>query len=259
MVEIQEMKRKVQALQSEQQQLELALAKNADADKRLIVNACRGSYKWYVKEGDEKYYLPKSQREYAVKLAKVAWQKARLAEVRTEMQACERYIHSFRSETSHMQQILENKGYCSLLGLENPNVEEWMKEKYLQNQAHPEHLKFPTNTGVLVRSKSEALIAMQLEKFGIPYRYECQLQTPVGPIYPDFTIKHPKTRRLYIWEHFGLMDDPNYAASAGKKTGIYMQMGYIPGDTFLATYESGTLQLDLYEVERIIQEKFVQE
>ena len=29
-------------------------------------------------------------------------------------------------------------------------------------------------------------------------------------LYPDFTARHPKTGQVYYWEHFGLMDQPEY-------------------------------------------------
>ena len=46
----------------------------------------------------------------------------------------------------------------------------------------------------------------------IPYRYEFPLTLKDGNIYhPDFLCLNVRTRQEYIWEHFGLMDNPDYA------------------------------------------------
>jgi hypothetical protein len=36
-------------------------------------------------------------------------------------------------------------------------------------------------------------------------------------IYPDFTIRHPVTGEVYYWEHFGMMDNENYAHNVYSK------------------------------------------
>ena len=70
---------------------------------------------------------------------------------------------------------------------------------------------FYTDKGERVRSKSEVIIANALHRNKIPYRYEYPLQLSNGKIvYPDFTVLNLKTRKEYIWEHFGMLDDPHY-------------------------------------------------
>lgn len=257
MSQIHEMEQTLRALQREEKQLERALKADRNSDKRLAINANGSGSKWFVIEGETRSYLPKARREEAAALAKTAWRKARLAEIRSEMTACERYINSFRGKKSHMEQLLANREYCALLGFCDLDADAWQHAAYTHNPSHPENLKIPTNNGTLVRSKSEALIAIYLEKYGIPFRYECLLETPAGALFPDFTIMHPKTHRLYLWEHFGLMDNSAYAASAGSKIGTYMQMGYIPGDNLITTYEGGKILLNLKQVESIIQQTFL--
>lgn len=247
----------LQRLEKEQKALERSLISNADAGKRLVINSYGGHSKWFVIEGNDKTYLPKAQRKEAARLAKISWQKARLIEVTREISACKHYLKCFKPEKSRLEILLENPEYCTLLGIHSKSVEEWKKEPFSTNPSHPESLKFKTNCGTLVRSKSELLIAMMLDKYGVPYKYECMLETPAGPHFPDFTIMHPKSKRIYLWEHFGLMDDSSYAASAGNKIGLYMQMGYIAGDTLIMTFESRKSPLDLQAVETLIQETFM--
>ena len=73
---------------------------------------------------------------------------------------------------------------------------------------------------------------MTLDKYGISFRYESPLDTQKGRFFPDFTIRHPKNHKTYIWEHFGLMDDQEYAAQVSEKLQIYMDCGYVPGENF---------------------------
>ena len=61
---------------------------------------------------------------------------------------------------------------------------------------------------LFVRSKSEAFIASSLSDKGIPFRYECAAKIAGTVIYPDFTIRHPLSGKLCLWEHFGLIDRP---------------------------------------------------
>ncbi|MBO4638908.1 MAG: hypothetical protein J5710_04065 [Treponema sp.] len=74
---------------------------------------------------------------------------------------------------------------------------------------------YDTVNGEQVRSKSEVIIADALLRHDIPYRYEFPLELKNGnsniTYYPDFTCLNVHTRQEFIWEHFGLMDDPDYA------------------------------------------------
>ena len=108
----------------------------------------------------------------------------------------------------------------------------------------------------MVRSKSEAHIAWALYNHHIPYRYECDLQTEATTYYPDFTIRHPKTGELYIWEHFGMMDNPTYYQTAFGKMETYNKLGYVLSVNFIATFETSSHPLDFELVEAIIQHYF---
>lgn len=257
MSRIQQIEQDLQLLMREQKKLEKEIAADKNHDRRLVIYSSGNKTKWYVIIGGERKYLSKKQRDLAVLLAKIGWRKARLAEVRTEILACQQYLNACRSKTSHLEKLLSNQEYCVLLGIQDKSVEQWKNEPFSSNPSYPEALKLKTNTGVCVRSKSELLIAMMLEKYGIPYRYECLLETPAGSFFPDFTIMHPKTHKIYIWEHFGMMDSQSYASKAGAKVSIYLQMGYIPNENLLLTYETADYPLDLQEVENLILSKFV--
>lgn len=78
----------------------------------------------------------------------------------------------------------------------------------------------------------------QIELYQIPSRYEAILQINKTILYPDFTIRHPRTGKYFYWEHFGLMDDPSYAKNASAKHQLYISNGIIPNIQLITTYET---------------------
>lgn len=64
---------------------------------------------------------------------------------------------------------------------------------------HPENLKNKIGKNEFVRSKSEAIIGKVLRMNYIPFRYECPIILNGVTIYPDFTIRHPKTGETYYF------------------------------------------------------------
>ena len=99
--------------------------------------------------------------------------------------------------------------------------------------------EFYTSAGERVRSKSEIIIADLLSKENIPYRYEYPLYLKgLGKIFPDFTTLNTRTRKEFIWEHLGMMDDPMYVENALQKISAYEQNGFFPGENLILTFES---------------------
>ena len=134
---------------------------------------------------------------------------------------------------------------------------DWMNSSYDSNPQHTEHLIHRSTSGNLVRSKSEAMIDMLLHVNKIPFRYECALPLGDTLLYPDFTIRHPKTGAFYYWEHFGLMDNPSYFHNAFSKLELYASHGIIPTIHLITTYETKSNPLDPEIVKNIISRYFI--
>lgn len=255
MARINEIRYDLNQLQQEATELAAAIAKESSS-KRLEIFSKGNSSRWYVFENGQRKYLPKKQRKEASKLARQAWRRARLTEVEAEIEACCSYLKKVDGCSREMEKLLAKPGIDTLIGSSHSAVESWVKECFAKNPNHPETLKFHTPSGVLVRSKSEVLIAMTLDKYGVPFRYECPLETNSGTFYPDFTILNPADRRLYIWEHFGLMDDVAYTSNFASKINTYIQLGYFPDDNLLMTFESAERPLDPDAIEKLVLRKF---
>jgi hypothetical protein len=112
-----------------------------------------------------------------------------------------------------------------------------------------------TTNGERVRSKSEVLIADTLKRFGIPYRYEYPLRLKSGiTVHPDFLCLNIRTHQEFYWEHFGLMDEPDYLERTLAKIKDYAESDILPGKNFLFTMESVVCHLSTIQVENLINE-----
>ena len=104
-------------------------------------------------------------------------------------------------------------------------------------------------------SKSEFMIAGQLDKYGILYLYEAPLILGKKTKFPDFLIIHPITGKLIIWEHCGYIHEPEYGKAMIKKMELYQAHGFIPFETLIYTFE---FNINIPFLRRLI-EKFILE
>lgn len=94
-----------------------------------------------------------------------------------------------------------------------------------------------TLSGVMVRSKSEVIIANILHDNGITFEYEQELCSPDGILYsPDFTIT--SNNKTYFWEHLGMLEDEDYANNWKIKKAWYEK--HFPGQ-LITTEECSVL------------------
>lgn len=122
----------------------------------------------------------------------------------------------------------------------------WMEAPYERNPFHPEQLIYQTKSGILVRSKSERMIADFLSEHGIPFRYEAKLLIDGKAYYPDFMILC-EDDTLILWEHFGLMSQDEYFKRACEKIKTYRKKGYMQHANLICTWEEDLLQVKQLE------------
>ena len=111
-----------------------------------------------------------------------------------------------------------------------------------------------------VRSKSEMIIADELYRYKIPYHYEKPLTFDVWghdiTFRPDFTVMNPRTGKIFLLEHLGMMDYPEYSVRTIKKIAKYEENGYWFGDNFLCTFETSENPLNMRIVEKMLKHYF---
>ncbi len=113
-----------------------------------------------------------------------------------------------------------------------------------------------TKKGDYVRSKSEKIIADSLFDMNIPYRYEARLNFGNRPLLPDFTILDRENRREIIWEHFGMLENSQYASHTVEKLALYAKCGYYLYDNLLCTFETSAFKFPVELIEKVLKEKF---
>ena len=207
--------------------------------------------------------MPKSQRHLAEQLALKKYFSSVLEDLFHEKKAIQLYLDYLESHPNQSELLLSDSApYKDLLSNSLlPLSEEllnWSRAPYKTNPAYPEKLKFKTVSGHIVRSKSESIIAMLLFQNRIPFRYECILQLNQKTLYPDFTIRHPKTGKIYYWEHFGMIDKPEYRNNMLSTLNTYISHEIYPSVQLLTTFETKEHPLDLFEVDNIINRYFLE-
>lgn len=227
-----------------------------------LICSHNGRYsKWYQSDGHTKSYIPKEKRQLAEALAIKKYLLLMLEDLENEKRATEFYLRHSSFHGKAEQLLTSESEYKHLLApYFTPLSEElsnWTTESYEHNPLYPEQLIHTGASDNKLRSKSEVMIDMALCVHQIPFRYECALKLGESVVYPDFTIRHPKTGEVYYWEHFGLMDNPSYSQKAYNKLQLYTIHGIIPSVQLITTYETKDHPLTVETIEEVIQKYFL--
>lgn len=204
-------------------------------------------YQYYLltKQGDTQgTYIKKNELSVAAAIAQRDYEEALLDEQQRELCFVERTIAGYMPDRA--EEVLDSLHpgrRClvkSAIITDAQYASNWLNRKYKPNPFH-DAPRFQTASGIMVRSKSEMIIADLLHEAGIPFFYEFPFKLNGSFLYyPDFFCLNPHTRQEFIWEHFGRMDDSGYCSHAVRKLADYQQ--YLPEDCgLLATFEDGAL------------------
>lgn len=134
----------------------------------------------------------------------------------------------------------------------------WLSQEYEPMGFEEGDAEFYSDKGLRVRSKSEILIANMLDKFKIPFKYELPVDlVRLGTVRPDFTCLNLRTRKEYIWEHFGRMDDQGYALRNVTKLNAYADTGFFLGNNMIATFETLQCPINTNTVKTLIRQNLI--
>lgn len=246
-------------IQSKLQFIDAQLAQLPEGSIFCVQN---GKYpKWYQRINNKQVYLSKNKHFLAEGLAYKKYLSYLKEDLQNEQTAINAYLKYHSSDIGKAQQLLIDKPeYMNLLTDSfqpvSQKLTEWMYQPYERKECNPEHLPLKATSGNYVRSKSELIIDLSLFTNKIPFRYENALQLGQRTIYPDFTIRHPKTGKFFYWEHFGMMDNPVYAQKVFSKLQLYTSHGIIPSIQLITTYETKEAPLNAELVQKIINHYF---
>lgn len=262
-------------------------AKKQQGSLRIAINKGTPQYYHITTKGDTNgKYIPKSNSKLISSLAQKEYLEKCNRIIERQQKALARFLKDFHPEdiiAVHTNLTEAKRRFVTpLLLTDEEFAAQWQAKPYSGKffaKDTPEHF---TNSGLRVRSKSEVIIAECLARHNIPFRYEAPLELIIGDtssitaetptnnirrrtlnqdadlmqskavtFYPDFTCLNKRTRQEFIWEHFGMMDNPNYARNAIEKQRSYAAAGYIPGINFIATTETTDLPLNIPYIEQM--------
>lgn len=241
-------------------------------------------------------YIPKSEMDFIKELAQKDYLEKICKLAQKELKQVKAFFKSYKPnelEEAYTTLKAERKKLVTPIRLpDDEYAERWQAMPYTGKSFAEDQPTLLTAKGERVRSKSEIIIADTLARLGIPYRYEAPIQLGIptqlktdatfvdlcapkthhrasvsqgknatkrpATFYPDFTCLNIRTRKEFIWEHFGMMEDSEYAKSAVEKERIYASAGYVQGVNFIATTETTDMPLNSQYVE-MIAEKLLKE
>lgn len=210
-----------------------------------------GNVKWYVWKNGRREYLSKKKDKEIKNLVNKKYLELYLKDTINELRLLEINRKARKKyKTDYAQKILKQKHYSSiLLAVDKKENEETDEKTQVPN---PEALKFYTKMGIIVRSKSEVIIATALYDNNIKFEYEKAIKISDVIYYPDFTVEK-KNGDIILWEHLGLIDNPDYRNKAYRKILKYNENGYYQGKNLILTYETAESPLDPMDVEHEIE------
>lgn len=213
----------------------------------LVRKNSHGKYEYeYISKKNEEIYRQLAQKEYAMQIKSTVEKNIKLLEHMLRMYDFEG-VHKKYSAVAEGKRSLITPYYSEVECV----LEKWENEEYLPNPNYQDGLRYETDKGELVRSKSEVIIANLLNQYSeyIDYRYEEPLNLVnhlrIITIYPDFTIINKKTGQIKYLEHAGMMAEQEYVEDFIWKYNLYIANHILPGKDILFTFESENSPLNI--------------
>jgi|LSQX01.3.fsa_nt_gb hypothetical protein len=221
-------------------------------DGFLRVAKKHNSRQYYHRTGRSKYesvYLNRNQYKLAASLAQKDYDCKLIAELKAEIKILKGFFISYQPK--RIEEIYSSLHECRkplvrpVIIPDEDYAREWMNFEYMKKKFDDGAPEYYTAKGERVRSKSELIIADTLNRFNIPYRYECPIESSGnGTIHPDFSCLNVRTRKEFLWEHNGMMSDSEYADYAIRRIEMYALDGYFLGENLLLTFETSSRPLN---------------
>ena len=208
----------------------------------LLIKKSGGYTLFYKKYGNKEQGIG-SDRELKRMMARKCVLRNEIAKSKSICKLLEQDLKVLKKIKDKNRKALHRRTYERILELfpeedyvYSERQREWMNGGSMQNDLNRDDLKYVTRSGIRVRSKSERTIADLLTENSIAFRYEAEFVMESGSFFPDFTIMR-RDGKLVLWEHMGLMDDPEYFRRACNKIEKYRREGFSQHTDLICTYE----------------------
>lgn len=215
-------------------------------------------YQYYI---GQKYIGKKQDLTRIIEMARDEYWDRLLPKLETELNVLRRALKTERNLSDAYCEMHEGKQ--ALFTPDYMPVERKIKcfeaEEYAGLEFdEDDKTEFFTNRGERVRSKSEKIIADELNRQGIPYKYERPLTLCIDgkakEFYPDFTVMNVNTGEIKYLEHLGMMDMPNYYKNVLYKLDAYEKNGLLVGRDVILLHESSYRPLNTRVIAEYVHE-----
>ena len=255
----------------------LDLKKTVNMIDKFLEDAPKGCLKYQIKAGKAYYYqkykneeensyvvhyIERKDEKLAMKLAQKGYFIMIKPLLEKEIKALEQFLESYN--TRDVEEVYdglaeERKKLVTPVRMSKKElINKWESEKFELYKGYEENLKYETEGGEIVRSKSEVIIANLLysKRNVLRYKYESPLDVRKNgrlfTIHPDFTIMNINTGKVVYWEHAGCMDNVEYVNDFICKVNTYISNNIIPGKNLIITYETLDSPLNINTIKILI-------
>ncbi len=269
-----EIEKRLKNLQTTLMEKEKEVNKKLEGHLRIAQRHGRSQFYHYTESSNPKgRYIPLKEKDFAYKLAQKDYDTEVIILIQKEIDALQNYL----KQTSDGRAISElydslcpaRRALITPVTLtDGQYAARWQEISWTGRPFSQDAPLLYTARGERVRSKSEVIIADTLFRHKIPYRYEFPLTlrrsseaplhgdfdklnhrtsvsgshtTSIGntiTLHPDFLCLNTRTRSEFYWEHFGLMDDPDYSKNTAGKLRLYTENGILAGRNLIITMET---------------------
>lgn len=196
----------------------------AAPEGKLRVATSKDAFRYYFVNGSNPNgkYISKENIDIAKGIAQKDYYEASLKAINNEIEFLSATYKKYSAIDSNLVYDQLKNGRKPLVTpmhlTDKEYAASWSNVEYRKKGFAANAPEFFTSKGLRVRSKSEVIIAEALYSMGIPFRYEFPISIRnLGYVHPDFYCLNLHTREEFIWEHFGMMDNLEYAAKNTEK------------------------------------------
>lgn len=218
-------------------------------------------YYWRKNTGDKSgKYISKSDSDAISALANKEYRIKFIQAADKEIKALENYLT--KTKDNPVEKVYDSikPGRKPLIDAvitpDDLYIRQWEDRTYEPGYFAPDYPEYYSAKGERVRSKAEENIANLLILNKVPYHYECHFVIGGEEKRPDFYCLNVRTKKEYLWEHFGMMDNTEYARNNVEKINKMAANGYVHGQNCIFTFETSILPLNTRIIQLMI-DKFL--
>lgn len=214
-----------------------------------------GNHRVYLNREHQHTIHLLAQKEYDRKALGIAKQEI------TMLEGAIAYCDTLKVEDALTECLPEKQKYITpVVKTDEAYRQDWLSQKYHKKPPVEGEKLYPTDRGDQVRSKSESMQADYLFHHEYDYLYEKRVVLYDNGRktyrYPDFTILDPVTRKEVLYEHFGMLDNPEYLRNTLRKLKLYQENGYVIGENLLVTFETHEQPFTIDQLARVLEARF---